>query len=803
MGSEGFGRGAADTTSAAQLLELELENGRAARFETLDLLTGEVFVEALRGGKPVTVEGTEPHRRGRPGTLRITNASTQQRDLLDENFSVERQQSRGTWSLPDTVTAKVGVVHFASNLTRYERFAHGTTVEDRYKVSLASSPDALYFYSVLEPLFDSVYEPFALRGEQTAKKGREDQIRRWQAIDEFFASIGLDPQKELMVMRYGGGWSRLRAAEQVNAKARLLEALKAQASPAAASRHRAYRLRPLIARYYKRADSEGKALRRRVLTRELERTISAYFGGGWLDFLDYLGEAPHPDEHVATALPEAKLYLGTTRKSANDLGVEGLDEEHLGLIAASLYGGVTSPVERRIEVMERYWEVFDSVHARQESGMEPLWGLVSEDRRVRLGPANEGPYRHSLYERLLPKKLSSEIEDMWGSKMVPRSPERLVTEPFPHTAMAESFGPALKFWHGCALTAWFLCEGPYSRTDLAGIESYHRRELDALNQLGTPVDGHLFSELIAAGSRLGPEMPLRVDQMEIEPGLTLEMSFTAGTRQEGFEILRDVITEHRRSWARAHLRHYLSRCVEREVRGAAEAFYKMTHDRSGKAPTARQFARVAAGPANRWFGGDVSALYRSFGEKSPVSPERVRLVPKNVHAFVRNVFTSLGGTEERLDRFGADPDEAGAGAARAQKNHEALDLAALALEYVQLEESLGRAPSLKEIGSSKFERRSHGLLGRDTGAAYAAFMSIVSAAGQPPKAVRRPGRSRDGMPQNEPTTEELASTTSVRTDREPQERPNNASSQESVGHERTAKTGEGPKRRWWQRLFGR
>ena len=140
--------------------------------------------------------------------------------------------------------------------------------------------------------------------------------------------------------------------------------------------------------------------------------------------------------------------------------------------------------------------------------MDPLWGLVSESRRVSLGAASEGPYRHGLYERLLPRKLLSEIEDAWGSKMLPRNPERIVTEPFPHAAMAEAFGPALKFWHGCALTAWFLCEGPYSRTDLPGIESYHRKELDVLGELGTPIDAGLFAGLVAAERRLGPPLPL-------------------------------------------------------------------------------------------------------------------------------------------------------------------------------------------------------------------------------------------------------------------------------------------------------
>ncbi len=165
--------------------------------------------------------------------------------------------------------------------------------------------------------------------------------------------------------------------------------------------------------------------------------------------------------------------------------------------------------------------------------------------------------------------------------------------------------------------------------------------------------------------------------------------------------------------------------------------------------------------------------------------------------------SSLGGTEERLDRFGADPEEADAGATQAQKNHEALDLAALALEYVQLKESLGRAPSMKEFGISKFERRSNGFLGGDTDAAYAAFSSTVSAARQPPEVAKRPaGRSGDGAPRNEPTSEESALCRSARTDRELQERSDIASSQEPVGHERTAKTSEGSKRRWWQRLFG-
>ena len=35
-------------------------------------------------------------------------------------------------------------------------------------------------------------------------------------------------------------------------------------------------------------------MRRRALTRELEATLSGFFGGDWLALLNYVGEEPHP-----------------------------------------------------------------------------------------------------------------------------------------------------------------------------------------------------------------------------------------------------------------------------------------------------------------------------------------------------------------------------------------------------------------------------------------------------------------------------------------------------------------------------
>ncbi len=37
-----------------------------------------------------------------------------------------------------------------------------------------------------------------------------------------------------------------------------------------------------------------------------------------------------------------------------------------------------APLEQRVAVLKRYWNIFDEIHARQKAGMKPLWGLVEE-----------------------------------------------------------------------------------------------------------------------------------------------------------------------------------------------------------------------------------------------------------------------------------------------------------------------------------------------------------------------------------------------------------------------------------------
>lgn len=127
---ESFGAHIARGNSLKKFLELERESRHHERFAGLDELTGEVLTAALRGGRPLSVEVFGERLDAKDGgELRLSGLSNEQRAFLEERFSVENQQSRGTWSLPETVSAKIGVVYFPANLREHGRFSHTVAYE--------------------------------------------------------------------------------------------------------------------------------------------------------------------------------------------------------------------------------------------------------------------------------------------------------------------------------------------------------------------------------------------------------------------------------------------------------------------------------------------------------------------------------------------------------------------------------------------------------------------------------------------------------------------------------------------------
>jgi hypothetical protein len=238
----------------------------------------------------------------------------------------------------------------------------------------------------------------------------------------------------------------------------------------------------------------------------------------------------------------------------------------------------------------------------------------------------------------------------------------------------------------------------------------------------------MFAELIAAEGRLGEPQPTYTEtrEVEVEPGLTMETTMSRGSRREGFELLRDLITEHRRAWAEELLQGYLRKRAENDVREAARIFHTRSAERGGKPPTPKQFAKTAAVPANRWFGGDVAALYRAFGERSSFSPVRVRILPEDIEDFVARVYAALGGVKVIPSPEGFDQAATEKHRREISDNRNKADLANKALEYLRLEETLGRPPTLKEFGRDSFEHRAAEVgLGAEAEAAWARYERVV------------------------------------------------------------------------------
>jgi hypothetical protein len=210
--------------------------------------------------------------------------------------------------------------------------------------------------------------------------------------------------------------------------------------------------------------------------------------------------------------------------------------------------------------------------------------------------------------------------------------------------------------------------------------------------MGTPVPTGLFAELQAAERRLGRPQEIVRDRhtRDIAPGFTLEISMGGGTRRDGFEILRDIITTHRRAWAEQHLEVALHRAWEEPLREVARQLQVAIAGR-GKPPTVKQFAKLAEPVANAWFGGDLAAVYAAVGHPAPVEPTRVRLLPYDRAAFCNRVFDALGG------RYVPDSQAAGNNDAY-QRSWVQRRAAHAAIGFVQQEEQLDRPPTALELG---------------------------------------------------------------------------------------------------------
>ncbi|WP_370136621.1 stress protein [Streptacidiphilus sp. EB103A] len=676
------GRTLASTASVQEFLSVEAGLGLTDRFAPVEDLATTVLAASFAGSPPVTVTRE---------TLALQQLPPSAMETMRELLDLAGQQARGAWWLPESALVKAGPVNLPAYFSTGPRWASSAAALDSARVDLAANRDVLACWALLVPLADTLVAPLNLRGPQSGALAPEARDAAWSTVRARYSELGLltEPvQAALAVLVPGNGWSRLTSTQQIIAKQALVHALAGAVNGITVARWRVTQLRPLLDRYYTKA-TRGQPTARAVLTKALQPALAAFFAGDWLAFLDYLGEQPARDEQIVTTLPEPRLYVQASAKVERIAAQKNLPADEVARMLASYLGTdeIRSPIEQRTAVLRRYWEAFDAAHAGQRTGRASLLGLVCEPWLI---PGPDTPFCRPADERILPSRLLGDIEHLWRGEITARYPQRIVSTLFPRARMAEAFGPALRFWHEVTLTAWFICEGPYARTDLDGMAGYYAAQVEALAGLGTPIPLELFADLKAATSRLGPPRPIVThhQQSTLAHGVTLDFSYSSGERRDGFEILRDIITQHRRTWAERHLETALRHAWEDALRDVARELNRAIASR-GKPPTVKQFARVAAPVANTWFGGDLNALYVALGEKAPPAQERVHLLPYDLVDFGNRLFDALGGHFIPDSAASADP---------AYTNSSLLTrLITHAPRFVQLEELLGRQPTPEEF----------------------------------------------------------------------------------------------------------
>ena len=699
-----FGATARGFESPLELLAGEAEAKKEHFFARLDAVLGRMFSLSVQGVRLVEVERSEYKAQA----LKLKRLTKAHREFIREEFSLTAQQRRGAWFLKDELKIPSGLVNLPATFDRFPRFALGLAADETDRVPTSATPDGLFTWSVLEPMCSSFFGPIMWRRRPADDDEAERQA--WRDYEELLMRLALPRPDGLDRMSYGGGWGRLTTEQMLDVRGRFLASFSSWDAIDAARKFRAWRVFALVKHYFNKW-KRTPARRRAVITAKYRQHLVGYFGGDWLRFLEYVESQPHPDEVVATSLPEPRVHISGKEKAPEVAKREGLPLKDVQAILASLWGASgESPVHQRVQAMRRFWTAFDEIHAKQQRGAKSLWGLVDDGT---LSFAHEGGYQLELYRELLPRDAVKGVDELWSGVLLARWPDRIVGEPFPHAAMARAWGPALKLWHGCALTSWFICEGPSSRTDLKGMAHYYRRERAALAKAGFSVQDRLFEDLVAAESRLGPPEEIR-NPAEGAGAPGIFVSITTGTRRAGFEILRNIVTGHRRQWAEEHLDAYLRWRWESEIRGAAEAFNRHVADK-GRTPTLKQFVRKALEATNNWFGGNVRGVYTAIGESCSIQPQQVPGMPKDRVTFARLVFEFLCRLPTK-DGLEAD-----------SHRWEASALAGQSLRYVQLEQALGRPPSREEFGEGTLQRSERFLPG-SLAERWQAFVEVIDRA---------------------------------------------------------------------------
>lgn len=670
----------------ANRFALHRAEGDRTALAATDALLEDVASRCIRGQQVLAVE---PGRnKTSPDRVEILGLSGEHRAVLEAGYGRDHHEEQGAWYLPESAKLLPGLTQVAWWASEQPRFALNAADAERAMVVL-DSVDAILAWAFLQPLMEALHLPVKLRSGYWVGDRRPDQMKRdWAAIDRTYATLGIEATAPLEAFKDGRQWANLDAAQVIEQRDSLLDCWR-EASPDLGSRAIFWHVDQLLERYYAKAKN-GQAERSKVMNKTLERSLSAAFGGDWLALLTYAGEHVHANERITTAVESTAIVIpdrGAARAAAEATGVSA--EEIDRILTAYWEGAAETPVDVRVETIRQWWRAFDDLHARQAPGMPSLWGVVSDGHEASQHPNDsDGVFNPGGYSRL-GEGICTSVERLWATEVMPRWPDHLVTQPFPHANLASALGPAVSFWHGVGLTCWFLCEGPFSRTDIGGMQSYYHRDIHELEHAGFPIDRQLFADLRQAESRL-TERPETDDESthDLGGGIAVSVSFRVGpAKRDGFEHLRDVVTRYRQAWAERYLEDYLRHRWQSELRRTGDEYHRHTADK-GKPPTLKQFAKIAAEAANHWFAGRIDQVCSALQLPAPDPPAYVQYMPADPMAFINRLGKQMGG-----QRWQDSPEEM----PREQRTVmlRRFELAERSLEVVRLWEATQATPTLK------------------------------------------------------------------------------------------------------------
>lgn len=697
-----FGRQLTAAGTPAERLALDAAVDRRGELKAIDTVIDDLLLRALAGERVIILG-----ERYDDETVELSGVDGTMRAAIGAHVDVEAMERRGAWALPARETLVAGWANFGWWVRREPRFVGSLADDDRRKVTLRGNVPGTFAWAAVAPVFELLSVPHDLRARKAGKLDLDAQRKAWEPLDAMLEACEVDLAGELAPFRPRSGWSCLSAAQRADARVRLVEGWARHATTDFAARLRAWMLGGLIERFYAKAKT-GAPTSRQVMTRAYWRPLVAFFGGDWLALLAYLDEQPHPGEEIVSALPKPKLFAGgaaRVRQSAADVGV---DESEVKKMLASFFGSADamSPVERRVAVLRRLWDVVDELHASHTPTAGTLWGVLDERNEVH-DTRFDDQCRRGLHRQTLPPELNAQIAQLWGTAATTKNPDRLVTRWLPHHGAWDAFGAALQFWHEVALTTFAHTETTgYWEWGLSEVAERHQQQLEELAAAGCDVDRAFFRELTAAAHALGPvEYDRHVSRSEVG-GIGIEINFSGTDRvkRPGFERLRDTVTRHRRAWADRHLDRWLEQRWQTDLRAAAEAFNRALLAK-GKPPTIRQSINASQPALDRWFGGDVRQLLNAIGQKAPAGAlVYERRLPADPYTFGKAVERALGGGQpepEMTDWSSDDRDTLAAFRATRQHNSARYYAAFSAYEYIRAWEALGERPQMKQVKSGK------------------------------------------------------------------------------------------------------